>query len=301
MRSSALILSLALSYCGMPVEAGIWNAGEGGLISARENFNAGRYDRVITDLTPATVQRMRGFYQRQAYALLGEAYERLESPEKALSVYQLAVKLYPKDIELTTRLARLLHASDLDAEAQPLYEKVLAAQPGNTWANLGLAEIDRALGFLERAAGRYELALEGELAGSATVWRDYAQVMLEQRDYATAEAAARKSLALDASDDTRVVLGFILRAQGRLDEALLQAEATPHARLRALWLLEAGRFEQAAKLAVGPGAIERYVRARAALRAGRSDEARRELEALSQAGKTSPFVTEVAAKALKSL
>lgn len=292
----ALLLLLAL-----PLSAGFFNAGEGALIQAREAFDAGRYDKVISELSPANVQRMRGFYQKQAYAVLGEAYERLEHPEKALSVYQLAVSLYPKDIELTTRLARLLHASGLDAQAQPLYEKVLAVQPSNTWANLGLAEIDRALGFIDRAAVRYELALEGELSGSPAVWRDYAEVLLRQRDYVTAEAAARKSLELDADVESRVVLAFILRAAGKLPEALAELEATPHDRLRALWLLEAGRHEEAAKLASGSDPLERYVRARAALKAGRKEDAKRELEALARSGRLAPFSAEVAAKALKSL
>jgi tetratricopeptide (TPR) repeat protein len=285
----------------MPLEAGLWNAGEGGLISAREHFEAGRYDRVITDLTPLTLQRMRGFYQRQAYALLGEAYERLEHQEKALSVYQLAVKLYPKDMELATRLARLLHAAGLDKEAQPLYEKVLTAQPDNTWANLGLAEIDRSLGFLKRSAERYERALEGDLMRSASVWRDYSQVMLEQRDYVTAEAAARKALSLQASNETRLALGFALRGQGRIDEALLQADAASHAGVRALWLLEAGRFEEAAKLCKGQSPLERYVRARFALNSGRKDEARRELEAVAEAAKTAPFAAELALRMLEAL
>ena len=43
------------------------------------------------------------------------------------------------------------------------------------------------------------------------------------------------------------------------------------------------------------------MRARVLLKAGKIEEAKRELEALAASGKTAPFTADVAAKALKSL
>lgn len=303
-----LLLALALA-----AQAGFWNRVADPLRPAREHFDAGRYRETIAALAPQELQKLRRSVQPKAYAMLGESHERLGEAEQALSVYQLSSKIFPKDLMLTTRLARLLHASGLEEQALPLYEKVLAAEPGDTWANLGLAQIDHALGFLDRSAERYELALEGELKDHAGIWRDYAEVLLARRDYATAEAASRRSLQLLPTAESRVTLALALRGRGGIEQALAELEplkGPEHQRMKALWLLEAGRPADAdaaavALLAADAGdSLAHYVRGRAALAEGKRDAARAEFELAAKNGKTAktaPFVAEVSARLARAL
>lgn len=303
-----LLLILALA-----AHAGFWNRVADPLKPAREHFEAGRYRETIAALSPQELQKLRRSLQPKAYAMLGESYERLGDAEQALSIYQLSTKIFPQDLKLTTRLARLLHASGLEEQALPLYEKVLVAEPGDTWANLGLAQIDHALGFLDRSALRYELALEGELKDHAGIWRDYAEVLLGRRDFATAEAASRRSLQLLPTAEARVTLALALRGRGLLEDALAELEplqAPEHRRMKALWLLEAGRPAEADAIAAGllagdaADSLAHFVRGRAHLAAGRRDAAKTEfLLAAKQGknGKTAPFVAAVSARLAAAL
>lgn len=303
-------LALVLLLCA-PARGWWWSTLIDPLKQARAHFEAGLYRQVVIELNPAAVQKLRGEDLRRGYLLLGESHERLGSPDKALGVYQVAVKLFPRNLELLTRQASLLHAAGLNEQAEPLYAKVLSIHPNNTLANLGLAEIDHALGFLDRSAERYEKALQEDLAEKPYIWRDYAEVLYEQRDYVTAQAAIDKALSLAPDEDSSIVLAFIQRAQGQRPKALeTLAALAPKAeldRLRALWLMEENRHAEALPLVEGllkAGAddpLARYLSARLHLKAGRREAALKDLEAASAGGKTARFTAEVAEAMLKRL
>ncbi|HAZ07706.1 MAG TPA: hypothetical protein DCZ01_04100 [Elusimicrobia bacterium] len=248
--------------------------------------DANKAAEVVAALTPQFMQTLRGTDLRQAYVLLGEDLFRLGRIDQALGVYQLGVQLFPKNVDLLTRQAGLLHAGSLDEQAKVLYRKALDLEPKHFGARLGLAEIDKALGFPDRAAAHYEVALE-TMEERPDVWRDYAEVLLAQRQFKTAELALARTLALKTNDpDALVLLAFVLRARGdhagaiaRLDGALAHGAGVGARRAKALWLLEAGRLpeaeaEAAQILAEVPGdAAALWVRARTRLAAGQGVKA----------------------------
>lgn len=306
------VLAFLLILCGS--SQALWRRAGDPLGPARGLFEAGRYAEVVSSLELSAMQKLRGRNLRQAYLYLGESQERLGFPDKALGVYQVAVKLFPEDAELLTQTARLLHASGLDEQAQPLYDQVLALQPENTLANLGLAEIDHSLGFLDRSAQRYEKALQGDLAAKAGLWRAYAEVLHQQKDYVTAEEAARKAISLAREPESIVDLAFILRSQGRhreavetLSELIGSKPQTPLRRLLTLWLIEEGRLEPAAALCAEllrqepDEPLNRYLSARLHLKAGRRGQAAKDLELAAAGFKKAPFVAKVSAEMIKGI
>ena len=258
------------------------------------------------------MQKFRGRDLRRAMILLGESHERVGRPEEALGIYQLGVKLFPADTMLLTYLAQLQHAAGLEEQAQPLYEKILKMHPDNALAHQGLAEIDHSLGFLDRSAEHYRKALQ-YLGSRSKLWRDYAEVLLEKRDFTTAEAAIREALTLSADADSFIDLALIRRAQGAGDDALAILKGIDGADKRvdlrlllALWQLEAQRYDEARLLVEGllkedahlP--LARHIRARLELKAGRKEAAIKDLEA-SATSKDAPFVAKVSSKLLEAL
>lgn len=302
MRIFIAAAALALG-CARLSGAGFASAA-GPLDKTKQLFEAGRYQDVIKGLSPESMQKLRKDDLREAYFILGVSYEHNKQGEQALGVYQLGVKLFPKDINLLSQLAYLLHRAGLEEQAEPLYRKILDIHPNNTAAHLGLGQIDRSLGYLERSAQHYEKTLES-LGSDAGIWRDYADVLLGLKDYKTAELAARRALELAPNDwQSLVQLAFVQREAGRLGEAIKTLEAASKlpgkrkdtAPLLALWLLEADRAQEAGALAqetlnTSPGnPLARWIRAEVFLKTGRFSDARRDLELAAAAQPQSRFI-----------
>ncbi|MBI4375508.1 MAG: tetratricopeptide repeat protein [Elusimicrobia bacterium] len=271
-------------------------------------FEKGEHQQVISILGPESLQKLRGDELRRAYFVLGNSYEKTGRIDKALGIYQLGTNLFPRDINLLSELARLLQHAGLEEQAAPIYQKVLDIHPNNASAHLGLAEIDHSLGLLERSAGHYEKALE-QLSADPRRWRAYAEVLLEMREYKTAELAVQKALQRSYDPQSLLVLAFIQRASGKLSAALATLAVTtdPQAdRVRALWLLEAGEHQKALAaseelLKASPGnALALWVRARARLRLGQAEAAAKDLQSLSQ-NTAAPFAAKVAAEFARRL
>ncbi|MBI2386192.1 MAG: tetratricopeptide repeat protein [Elusimicrobia bacterium] len=264
---------------------------------------------VLAALTPDFVQTLRGTDLRQAYVLKGDSLDVLGRVDEALGVYQLGVKLFPKNVDLLTRQGDLLHRTGLDEQARALYVKAIAYEPKHFGAHLGLAEIDRRSGFLDRSATHYETALE-TLDGRADVWRAYAETLLAQRDWTTGDLAIARAIQLDPNNaEGRVLTAFARRAQddlagaiAALDDALALGAGDGARRAKALWLVEAGRPAEALvqadallKDVPGDGAAL-WARARAQLLLGRGGEALRGLAPLA-----APARADFAARAARGL
>lgn len=312
-----MILAAALAAALAAPASAFLGLGGATMSAEREAYKAGRYAEVVSALTPERLQRLRRADQRDAYLFLAESHEHLGDPDKALGVYQVAAKLYPRDLTILTQLGNLLHRAGLEEQARPLFERVLEIHPNNAAAHLGLAEIDGHLGFLSRSADHYETALEAEEAPRASTWRDYAEVLLARRDVKTAELAAQRSLKLSREPETLAVLAQTRRADGRLADALATldealafkdwARAPEAALMKAVWLLEAARYDEALSLAEAAlkndedDPLARWVRARVELKRDRFNAAVKDLEAAADAGKRAPFVARAASALLQGL
>ena len=286
MRSAAALLILALAAG----PAGAWRLwGEPSdkkIRPVQALSDAIKPAEVVAALTPQFFQTLRGTDLRQAYILMGDNLDRLGRPDEALAYYQLGAGLFPKNVDLHTRLGGILHRSGLDERAKIAFTTALRYEPRNWNAHLGLAEIDAALGFPDRACEHYEIALEF-LETRADVWRDYSTALLASGETKTAELALGRALVLEPDEPSALVLlAFVLRARDdhagallRLDEALAHGADEGARRAKALWLLEAGRAAEAAAeaakiLAAAPDdAAALWVRARTHLAAGHAIKA----------------------------
>ena len=273
-------------------------ASDGKIRPVQELSDARKPLEVIAALTPDFLQTLRGTDLRQAYVLLGDNLDLLKRVDEALGVYQLGVKLFPKNVDLLTRQGDLLHRIGLDEQARALYLKAIVDEPKHFGAQLGLAEIDRRFGFLDRSASHYETALE-TLDQRADVWRAYAQTLLDQRDWATADLAIERAITLDPQNpEGRVLTAFARRAQGdtpaalaALDEALALGAGVGARRAKALWLVEEDRLAEALAeadrvLKESPGdAAALWTRARVQLAHGMPAKAVLELSPLTAAAR----------------
>lgn len=293
-----LLAALALAALGGRARA-FWPFGEssdGKILPIQALNDAGKPAAVLARLTPQFLQTLRGTDLRRAYVLLGDSLDALDRPDQALANYQIGLSLFSKDVVLLTREGALLHRSGLDEHARDLFQLALKYQPKDAVAHMGLAEIERSLGFLDRAAEHYRVALE-TLGRHAEVWRSYSEVLLEQGEPWAADVALRKSLELEPRNaSSHVLLAFMQRAQGDLPEALLQLDVAEGlgagagaARAKALWLLEAGRLSDARETAdrllrKSPGdAAALWTRARVRLAAGDLGGADADLAAIKDA------------------
>lgn len=314
MRLAALLLLLA-----GPAAAWSWRMpwkepSDGRIRPVQALHDAGKSYEVLAALTPEYMQRLRGTDLRQAYLLRGENLDKLGRIDEALGVYQLGVKLFPENVDLLTRQAGLLHRAGLDNQARPLFERALKKEPKHAGAHLALAEIFRAESYFDQSATHYEAVLE-ERPKDAAVWGEYAEVLLAQQDYKTADLALRQAVMLAAADpQPRILLAFALREQGdlagalsRLDEALDLGADIGARRAKALWLIEAGRREEAVKeaelvLKAAPGdAAALWARARVRAGQGRKAEALKDLAALETAAAKDSFMARAARKFAESL
>jgi protein O-GlcNAc transferase len=281
----------------------------------KRDYEAARYEDVVRELGDATaIQQLRKPAQKQAYFYLGLAYERLGRMDKALGVFQLGSRLFPRDINLLSELGRVLHGLELEEQAGPVFQRVLNIHPNNAAAHLGLGEIDHALGFLDRSLEHYDRALES-MSAEPTVWRAYAEVLLSARDYKTAELAATRSLSL--RDDPRAA--YALAASQRAQDRLLEALDTLGAALtrfperddlslaRATWLLEAGRYDDALAAVerlvakADPPALAYWIRARVRLKKDQYRAAVFDLRTAVSLERHSPFVAAASRELLKQL
>lgn len=289
-RAAALLLLAALGSCAWRP---FGEPSDGKIRPVQALNDAGRSEEVVAALTPAYIAGLRGTDLRQAYVLLGDNLAALGRVDQAVGVYQLGATLFPRNVDLMTRLGGLLHRAGLDDQARPLFAKALEFEPRHFGAHRGLAEIERSRGSLDRAAQHYEVALE-TLDREAVVWREYAEVLLESNEHRTADLALKRALVLEPRHpEAHVLLAFAKRAQGdlaaaaaSLDEALALGADAGARRAKALWLLEAGRHAEARAeaevlLSSAPGdAAALWVRARARLAEGERSRALADLAAI---------------------
>ncbi|MEE8425154.1 MAG: tetratricopeptide repeat protein [Elusimicrobiota bacterium] len=271
-------------------------------------FAEGKYAQIIAELGKSQITGLPRRQRARAYIMLARSYEFTGADDRALQTYQLAVGLYPKNLELLTHLGGLLHQAGLDDRARPHFERVVSLHPNNAAANLGLAEIHRAQGFLAKSREHYEKTLE-EWAKNAALWRDYAGLLSEQRNFVLARTAIQISLDLTGdSVETYLAYARIERRHGlndsayrRLEKALAIDPADIELNLqKALWMLKDGRIEKARKLAermiekFPEEPLAHWIRASTSLRMGKHAWAAADLRAAASAERTHPFIARTA-------
>jgi len=277
------------------------------LAEHRRLLEEGKYVELVGRLDNDAISGLPGRVHAEAYALLSLGYRRSGDLARALDTAQLAEGRFPKDLRILTCMADLLQDVGLDGRARPYYERILAIHPNNAAGNLGAARIYRRQGHLSKAQLHYERVLSQKgWDRTAAIWRDYAEVLADRREYEGAERALARALALREDMETLLAQARVLRRRGmktrayeELDKAAGMAVDERGLRLqKALWLLEDGRDPEAdilssAILSEDPSsALAYWVRASVRMRAGETAAAVRDLEAAARG--SGGFIAEVA-------
>ncbi len=296
--------------------AGLWPLrSKDPLVRVAKLFASKDYSRVLGILTPEFIQKLKTADAARAAWFKAQSFSATGRPSRALSVYELASKLYPRNIRLHLGFADLLLRSDLPEKALPLYEKILKKTPDSFEARLGLARAEQALGFYGRSADDFKLALKDRSsARDPSIWRSYAEALYERGRLDDAQAAVEKALELRREAAGLIDLAYIERARGRLDGAiatLREARSLPDApralgRAITLWLLEArqpaqARAEAQSLLKADPlDPVALWAKAMADKELGRLREARRFMALAGSSPESAPFLAKVSKALLKT-
>lgn len=247
--------------------------------------------------------------REEAYGYMGSCYEAGGSPDKAISLYRLALGLYPDNLLFSQRLALIYNGTGFPQLAAPLFGKVLAAKGDDIEANLGLARAYAAQGFLARAKGYYSRAVILQDFRDAAALEEYARRMLQKGDWEEAALLAAKGAqasprspvwpALEAR--TLAGQGQYYKAVDALDAALLLGSSRALRLEKALYLLMGGLPKRAmaaaeAELAAGADPLASMVKGLALYSLGRKAEA---APFLADGRETGPFAAGVAAALLQ--
>jgi len=248
-----LLLPLLLLLQAAPAKAFLFGSASeeeaaAGLTQMRSAYEAGdclsvlKRSEVFLDEKPSAAMR------EEAYDYIGRCYESAGSADKAISLYKLALELYPENIFFASRLALIYNQAGFPENAAPLFLKVLSIKSDDPEANLGLARAYASLGFLSRAKDFYSRAVILQDFLDPAVLDEYALCMLRKRDWSEALYIAGKGAqAAPLSASWPLVEARVRAGQGNYHKALAAIEAAillePSRRLRlerALYLLMGG-------------------------------------------------------------
>lgn len=244
-----------------------------------------------------------------AYACIGACYESSGLTDKAISLYKLAIELYPENAGFKSRLAAIYNGSGFHSNSAPLFLKVLDKRPDDISANLGLARAYSALGFYSRAKTYFSRAVVLQDFADPAALRDYSVCLLKKRDWEEALFIAAKGAAVQpgsaywalARARAQAGRGDYYKALPEIEGAIL-LEPSRQLRLeRALYLLLGGLPRRAItaadlELAARPGdPLASVVKGMALYRLGEKAAARPYFEAARSGGE---FTARVAASFL---
>jgi len=311
MRLAALVLLLLLpSQCFAFFFGGDSdNRALAGLESLRASFNAGDCAAVQRDYDGFLMENPSRRLREAAYGYLGRCYESGGLTDKAISLYKVAIGLYPDNIFFALRLGQIYNRAGFYDSAAPLFLKALDLKKDEIDANVGLARAYSGMGFLGRARDFYSLAVVLQDFYDPAALRDYSVCLLKKRDWEEALFIAGKGAAAQpGSAYWHLVRARAQAGRGDYYKALPEMEGAillePSRQLRlerALYLLLGGLPRRAitaaeAELAARPGdPLASVVKGMALYRLGDKAAARPYFEAARSGG---GFTARVAASFL---
>lgn len=305
------LVLLLLFSAAVPAEAFLFGRtsdakAEAGLAAMREAFGRSDCVSVLASSEAFLREKPPAALREEAYGYIGRCYEAAGSADKAITLYKLAIELYPGNGLFASRLARIYNRAGFPENAVPLFLQVLRLTPDDLDANIGLARAYAALGFLSRAKDFYSRAAILQDFKDGAVLEEYARCMLRKRDWEEALLATSKGRLLSPRSALWPLLEARVQA-GRgeyyaavaLMDSAVRFNSDRHLRLeRALYLLMGGLPQRAieaadAELASDQGdPLACAVKGMALHALGRKGEAERYFVKARAGG--GPFISKVA-------
>ncbi len=228
MKKNKILCLIIFLICPLILSSDIWpfkSKEKEMLTKARDEYADGKYQQAIDSLNlfleKGTVKRR----EKRAYLLLGQSYEQLGAPERALGAYLEGIELNPKDIELKTRLAVLYEKSQMYSRAVDIYQEILSRSPSEEEAVWGLARCYSKEGFFSKAVEYYSLYLKKDRKPEPPFWAEYSYAYYRQKMYG--EALFSLSLALEGDGNNAqywLLSSNINRSMGNKDDAYVHIE-----------------------------------------------------------------------------
>jgi len=241
---------------GSPRDAGVAN-----MFFARYEKDAGPARKGVSLLEPLLSSSAQGPADVEALRLLAGYYEKQDQPEKARGVLETLVAHAPLKGEFKAALSELYLSSGRLERADRLARQSVEEDPHLARAHLALADTHYASKNFPAAETRYRAALEYDPA-LAPAHTGLGNIALTRGDSGQAETAYRAAATLDPeSRDARVGLARVFMSREDVAGALRELRSG---------IDNAGDSQEAASL--------RYMMAAVLASAGRTDEAKRELE-----------------------
>ncbi len=180
-----------------------------------ERLTAARRALVQVLASPGAAEVERG----RLYGETGKVFHAHHAFGIAEACYRNAAELLPEEREWPYLLGFLYQDSGRFEAAREAYGRVLALAPGDRFATFRLAQVDLALGDLDRAEPRAREVADAE--GLAAAARELlGRVAAAREDWAAAVRHYEAVLALEpAADRVRVPLGLAYRNLGELERA----------------------------------------------------------------------------------
>lgn len=220
---------------------------------ARDLFDQGHYEQAIEELS-GYIYKTKNVKRREAraYRLLGQSYEKLDLPNKALEVYLESLEFHPTDVPLLLAAAYLYQNSGLFDQAQDLFERALQEEPDRLEALSGLAHNYHLIGFDSKSREIYDRFFKLNPAASPINRARYAQTFLSQHQYENAFINITMALAQEPENpDFWFISAQSLFWQNRIEDALKNLDTAlsfapdRHDLLatKALWLYQAKQYD----------------------------------------------------------
>ena len=165
----------------------------------------------------------------RAHGFLAQAYAAEGRVDEALAEANKAVDMAPDDVFTVSSLGYVHAMRNESDQAAPLYQKAVALQPNWAWLQLLLAEGFQSTEKYTEALAAAETALKLGQGYEARAYRRIGLIYRQTGDTTQAEAAFKKSLELDKTDDlAQWGLGALWYEKGDYQNALshLKAAAT---------------------------------------------------------------------------
>ena len=271
--------------------AGGPGADRGALDGAARALRDGAIDLAIGQLTTAASLAPEHGEPRR---LLGRAYALDGQVDAAVDALRHAIRLDGRDERARIALAETLAGAGRFDEAEDALRDTLTVLPSSGRARYVLARVHQRRGNYGDALREFEAAITFEpLLGVNSIYETIGTLQAAQQNFDAAITAYNARIDVHPNDpDAHVDLGEIYLRQGRHDEALAEftvallldpehiAAATGSAQAH----LQNGAFERAADAARraleldGAESEARYVLATSLIRAGRTEEGKRQLE-----------------------
>ena len=256
-KNKFFIPAFLLCFCAVQAQAGLFGISfkdRQEFVDARETYNRGDYRQAVIELSNY-IYKTKNIKRREAraYRLLGLSYEHLNQPEKALEVYLEALEFHDEDVPLLLAAAALYQHTNLIDRSIELYDRALTLEPNNLEALSGQAENYIEMGFYSKARQYYDEFFRLNPQAPSINRARYAYTFLKQRNYADAFINITMAKTEDPEDPSYWLLSArAYKGLNRIDDALadldvalqLAPEREDLKPLRAMWLYQAGNYEQ---------------------------------------------------------